>query len=99
MKATLLCGDLFVVSLNAESRVKVQRGPANARLPQAGYTPVLVKVVNESTVTKQLQIDSPQAGPVYAGVAPLSMTRQQQESSSTSGQSALRETALSGASK
>jgi hypothetical protein len=70
---------LFVVSLNAESRVKVNRGPARARLQQAGYTPVLVKVVNESTVTKQLRIESPQSGPVYAGVASLSMTRQQQE--------------------
>ena len=71
---------LFVVSLNAESRVKVQRGPASARLQQSGYTPVLVKVINESTVTKQLRIASPQSGPVYAGVAQLSMTRQQQES-------------------
>ncbi|MBC8356662.1 MAG: CehA/McbA family metallohydrolase [Planctomycetes bacterium] len=70
---------LFVVSLNAESRVKVQRGPANAALQQAGYTPVLVKVINESTVTKQLRISSPQAGPVYGGVARLSMARQQQE--------------------
>ncbi len=69
---------LFVVSLNPESRVKVQRGPGPARLQQEGYTPVLIKIVNESTVTKRLKIDSPQAGPVYAGVAELSMQRQQQ---------------------
>src|SRR6516162_9690686 len=41
---------LLAVSLNPESRVKVQRGPAPALLQQAGFTPVLVKVVNESTV-------------------------------------------------
>src|SRR5882724_11961131 len=45
---------LLVVSLNPESRVKVQRGPAAAILQQAGFTPVLVKVVNEGTVTKRL---------------------------------------------
>src|SRR6185369_6398596 len=70
---------LFVVSINPESRVKVDRGPAAAVLQQAGYTPVIVKIVNESTVTKRLNITSPQSGPVYAGVAALSMTRQQQE--------------------
>ncbi len=70
---------LLVVSLNPESRVKVQRGPAAAVLQQAGYTPVLVKVLNDSTVTKRLRITSPQSGPVYAGVAELSMKRQQQE--------------------
>ena len=70
---------LFVVSLNPESRVKVQRGPAPVVLQQAGYTPVLVKILNESTVTKRLRIVSPQAGPPYAGVAELSMKRQQQE--------------------
>lgn len=69
---------LFVVSINPESRVKVNRGPAKAALQQAGFTPILVKVVNDSTVTKPLQISSPQAGPVYAGVAALSMTRQNQ---------------------
>jgi hypothetical protein len=71
---------LLVVSLNPESRVKVARGPAAANLQQAGFTPVIVKVLNESTVTKRLRITSPQAGPVYAGVAELSMKRQQQES-------------------
>jgi hypothetical protein len=70
---------LLTVSLNPESRVKVRRGPATARLQQAGFVPILVKVINDSTVTKQLRIHSPQAGPVYAGVSPLSMRRQQQE--------------------
>jgi hypothetical protein len=58
---------LLVVSLNPESRVKAARGPAKATLQQGGYTPVLIKVVNDSTVTKSLRISSPQAGPVYAG--------------------------------
>jgi hypothetical protein len=70
---------LLLVSLNPESRVKVQRGPARAALQQAGFTPVIVKVINQSTVTKRLHITSPQSGPVYAGVAELSMKRQQQE--------------------
>ncbi|MDB5307232.1 MAG: h, partial [Gemmataceae bacterium] len=57
---------LFVVSLNPEARVKVARGPAGAKLQQSGYVPVLVKVVNESTVKKPLKIVSPQGGPVYS---------------------------------
>ena len=69
---------LLVVSINPESRVKVSRGPAAARLQQGGYIAVLVKVINESTITKRLKIVSPQAGPVYAGVAALSLARQQQ---------------------
>lgn len=69
---------LVAVAINPESRVKVLRGPAAAVLQQGGYTPVLVKIVNESTITKRLNIVSPQSGPVYAGVAPLSLQRQQQ---------------------
>jgi len=69
---------LLAVHLNPEVRVKVARGPAKATLQQAGYTPVLVKVTNDSTATKPLRISSPQAGPPYAGMARLSMTRQDQ---------------------
>jgi hypothetical protein len=69
---------LLVVAINPESRVKVLRGPAKAELQQGGYTPVLVKVINEATITKRLAIVSPQAGPVYAGIADLSLKRQQQ---------------------
>lgn len=58
---------LFLVSLNPESRVKVSRGPAQPALQQAGFVPVLVKIVNESTVKKQLDVSSPQAGTVYGG--------------------------------
>src|SRR5437762_4194289 len=60
---------LLVVAINPESRVKVLRGPAPAQLQQGGHTPVILKVINESTITKRLRIVSPQAGPVYAGVA------------------------------
>src|SRR5947207_3165364 len=70
---------LLVVHINPEARVKVAGGPAPARLQQAGYAPVLVKVINESGGTQRLRIGSPQAGPVYAGVAKLSMERQRQE--------------------
>jgi len=69
---------LLLVRINPESRVKVERGPASAVLQQAGYTPLLIKVINESTVTAPLRIVSPQAGPPYSGVAELSMRRQQQ---------------------
>ena len=69
---------LLLVAINPESRVKVQRGPAAARLQQGGYLPVVIKIINESTITKRLRITSPQSGPVYAGAAPLSLQRQQQ---------------------
>jgi hypothetical protein len=58
---------LFLVTLNPESRVKVARGPAHPVLQQAGFVPALVKIVNESTVKKTLEVNSPQAGTVYGG--------------------------------
>lgn len=70
---------LVEVSINPESRVKVARGQAAAELQQAGFVPVIVKVRNESTGKARLRITSPQAGPPYAGVAELSMKRQDQE--------------------
>ncbi|HUQ68508.1 MAG TPA: hypothetical protein VM165_03230, partial [Planctomycetaceae bacterium] len=69
---------LFAVSINPEARVKVERGPAKAALQQAGYTPVLVKVLNAAGVTPTLDITSPQAGAAYHGTALLSMQRQEQ---------------------
>jgi len=68
----------FVVSLNPEVRVKVERGPGKATLQQGGFTPLLVKVINDSTVTRQLRIRSPQAGPVYSGAALAILKRQAQ---------------------
>ena len=70
---------LLVVHVNPEARVKVARGPAPAALQQAGYTPVLVKIVNESRGTQRLRIASPQAGPVFAGMSRLSAERMQQQ--------------------
>lgn len=70
---------LLGVHINPEARVKVVRGPAAAALQQNGYTPVLVKVVNEGGGTQRLRIGSPQSGPVYAGMSALSGDRMQQQ--------------------
>src|SRR5262245_24341582 len=69
---------LLVITINPEERVKVGRGPVAAALQQGGFTPVLVKVINEAATTKPLRISSPQSGPVTAGAADLSMKRQDQ---------------------
>jgi hypothetical protein len=69
---------LLAVTINPEERVKVARGPAAVILQQGGYTPVLVKVINEATTTKPLRITSPQSGLVVAGAGDLSMKRQDQ---------------------
>ncbi len=58
---------LLLVHLNPEARVKVKRGDAPTVLQQGGYTPFLVKVHNESTVTKPMRIGSPQALPIFSG--------------------------------
>src|SRR5262249_55960630 len=47
---------LVQVSLSPEARVKAARGPAAAAIQQHGFTPVLLKVVNESTVKKALNV-------------------------------------------
>jgi hypothetical protein len=58
---------LVVVTISPEARVKAMRGPAQAVLQQAGYRPFLIKVVNESGVSRPLHVSSPQAGPNYGG--------------------------------
>ena len=63
------------VHLNAEARVKAKRGPMPAQLQQAGFTPILIKVHNESTVTKPLRMLSPQALPIYARGKPGLITK------------------------
>ena len=50
---------LFVVSLNPEVRVKVTRGPAKATLQQRGFTPLLVKILNDSHSYTSVEIDQP----------------------------------------
>ena len=67
-----------VVSLNPEVRVKAERGPGAAIIQQGGFTPLLVKVVNHSTVANQLRVRSPQDGPVYSGAAEAILQRQAQ---------------------
>ncbi len=70
---------LCVADINPESRVKAARGPAKAVLQQAGYTPVLVKVLNHATSVARLRVTSRQAGPSYAGVAKGTMERERQQ--------------------
>ncbi len=60
---------LVVVGINPEARVKVVRGPAEASLQQAGWTPVIVKIVNDSPVKSALAVSSPQSGPLMSGGA------------------------------
>jgi hypothetical protein len=69
----------LVVAIEDDANIEVSRGPAPIVLQQAGFTPVLVKIVNRATVKTPLAVSSPQSGPVYGGVAELSMKRQQQE--------------------
>lgn len=78
VQTTLDAQVLCVVDISPESRVKAQRGPAAAQGQQAGYTPVLIKVINHATSVARLQISSPQAGPSYAGVAKGTMERERQ---------------------
>ncbi len=47
-------------------------------LHQNGFTPVLIKVQNDAKVSLKLNIESAQAGPVYAGAARPILERQQQ---------------------
>ena len=69
---------LASVSVNPELRVKVQRGPAKAVLRQGGFTPFLVKVLNDATVARPVRVGSPQAGAVYSGAALGILRRQAQ---------------------
>src|SRR6266498_783315 len=54
---------LAIVDINPEARVKVLRGPANAKLIQGGWTSFLIKIHNEAGVTAQLQVQSANAQP------------------------------------
>ena len=77
---TLLDPHVLAVLHIAEARsVSVDRGGGDPRLQQAGYTPVLIKIVNEAGVTSALRIGSPQSGPVYAGMSSGTADRMQQQ--------------------
>ncbi|HET9824654.1 MAG TPA: hypothetical protein VFP87_04940, partial [Chitinophagaceae bacterium] len=54
---------LAMVDINPETRVKVARGPANAKLVQGGWTSFLIKVHNDAGVTAQLEVQSSNAAP------------------------------------
>jgi len=56
---------LAIVTINAESRVKVEVGPAKPELEQEGTRLFLVKVVNGAGVTAKLQVQSENSGAVY----------------------------------
>ena len=56
---------LFFVNINPESRVKVKAGPAKPVLQEQGWRSFLVKVQNEAGVTAELQVESPNAAPLY----------------------------------
>ncbi|HLJ12945.1 MAG TPA: CehA/McbA family metallohydrolase [Bryobacteraceae bacterium] len=56
---------LAIVDINAESRVKVEPGPAKPELVEGGTRLFLVKVINDANVTAPLAVDSPNSGNVY----------------------------------
>jgi hypothetical protein len=56
---------LAIVDINAESRVKVERGTAPAELVQGGSRYFLLKVVNQAGVTSPLVVSSPNNGNVF----------------------------------
>jgi len=56
---------LAIVDINAESRVKVEPGPAKPELVEGGTRLFLVKVINHANVTAPLRVASPNSGPVY----------------------------------
>ncbi len=56
---------LAIVTINAESRVGVERGSAPPDLIQDGTRIFLVKVINQAGVTAHLALESPNSGKVY----------------------------------
>jgi hypothetical protein len=56
---------LAIVDINPESRVKVRPGPAKRELVEGGTRLFLVKVINGAGVTARMQVESPNALPVY----------------------------------
>jgi hypothetical protein len=56
---------LVGVTINPESRVKAQPGPAPKELVENGWRVFLIKVANEGGVTAPLAVNSPNAAPLY----------------------------------
>jgi hypothetical protein len=65
LQATLDKYVLAFVEISAESRVRVERGPAKPELIQGGTRLFLVKVLNQANVTAPLRVESPNTGNVY----------------------------------
>jgi hypothetical protein len=55
---------LLLVDINPESRVKLQRGPAEPELVEQGWRTFLIKVTNEAGVTARFNVISPNALPL-----------------------------------
>jgi hypothetical protein len=79
---------LAEITINPESRVKVARGFAQAKLIQNGWISYLVKVNNEAGVTAQLRAQSPNAAPPL--YAPTYTARVEEKKKLTAGQVANR---------
>ena len=56
---------LCIIGINAESRVKVEAGPAKPELVEGGIRLFLVKVQNQAHITAPLAVASPNSGEVY----------------------------------
>src|SRR4051812_30921597 len=56
---------LCIIGINAESRVKVEAGPAKPELVEGGTRLFLVKVQNQAHITASLAVASPNSGEVY----------------------------------
>lgn len=56
---------LAMININPESRVKVTEGPVRRELMQQGWRAFLVKVHNEAGINPPLQLESPNALPMY----------------------------------
>lgn len=56
---------LATIQINAESRVKVIEGAVKKELLQQGWRAFLIKVHNEAGINPVLQVESPNALPVY----------------------------------
>lgn len=79
---------LAMVDINPEARVKVLRGPATAKLVEAGWTSFLIKVHNDAGVTAQLEVQSVNAAPALH--RSTSAPRVKEENILTEGQVASR---------
>jgi hypothetical protein len=55
---------LLLVNINPESRVKLERGPAQPELVEQGWRTFLIKVTNEAGVTARFNVRSPNALPL-----------------------------------